>query len=80
MILGGLGFWLVGYGLAFGEGNNGFIGTSYFASIGLPREMYPHLFFQVHIKSYMGAYIYQEIKVIDNTFLIYVFLSVLYFS
>ena len=79
MILGGLGFWLVGYGLAFGEGNNGFIGTSYFASIGLPREMYPHLFFQVHIKSYMGAYIYQEIN-IDNTFLIYIFLSVLYFS
>ena len=62
MILGGLGFWLVGYGLAFGEGNNGFIGTSYFASIGLPREMYPHLFFQVHIKSYMGTYIYQEIN------------------
>ena len=44
---GGLGFWFVGYGLAFGEGNNGVIGTSYFAAIGLPLELYTHLFFQV---------------------------------
>ena len=46
-IIGGLGFWFVGYGLAFGEGNNGVIGTSYFAAIGLPLELYTHLFFQV---------------------------------
>ena len=45
--IGGLGFWLVGYGLAFGEGNNGIIGTSFFASVGLPFELYPYLFFQV---------------------------------
>ena len=45
--IGGLGFWFVGYGLAFGEGNNGVIGTSYFAAIGLPLELYTHLFFQV---------------------------------
>ena len=53
LILGGLRFWLDRYGLAFGEGDNGFIGTTYFASIGLPREMYPHLLFQVDIKFYM---------------------------
>ena len=47
IILGGIGFWLVGYGLAFGEGSNGIIGTSYFAAVGLPFELYPHLFFQV---------------------------------
>ena len=47
IIPGGIGFWLVGYGLAFGEGSNGIIGTSYFAAVGLPFELYPHLFFQV---------------------------------
>ena len=47
MILGGIGFWLVGYGLAFGQGSNGIVGTSYFAAVGLPFELYPHLFFQV---------------------------------
>ena len=47
-IIGGLGFWLVGYGIAFGEGDNGFIGTTYFASIGVPITQYPHMFFQVN--------------------------------
>ena len=47
IIPGGIGFWLVGYGLAFGEGSNGIIGTSYFAAVGLPFDLYPHLFFQV---------------------------------
>ena len=45
--LGGLGFWIVGYGLAFGDSNNGIVGTSYFGAIGLPLESYSHLFFQV---------------------------------
>ena len=44
---GGLGFWLVGYGLAFGETNSGVVGTTYFGAIGLPLEFYSHLFFQV---------------------------------
>ena len=51
--IGGLGFWLVGYGLAFGEGNNGIIGTSFFASVGLPFNLYSHLFFQV--RQYHGT-------------------------
>ena len=45
--LGGLGFWIVGYGLAFGDSNSGIIGTSYFGAIGLPLESYSNLFFQV---------------------------------
>ena len=47
-MIGGLGFWLVGYGLAFGDGDNGIIGTTYFASIGVPQAQYPHMFFQVN--------------------------------
>ena len=47
MHVGGLGFWLVGYGLAFGESSNGILGTSFFASVGLPLDLYSHLFFQV---------------------------------
>ena len=55
IIVGGLGFWLVGYGLAFGEGDNGFIGTTYFGSIGVPTTQYPHLFFQVRLHIFEPA-------------------------
>ena len=45
-IIGVLGFWLLGYGLGFGESYNGIVGTSFFAAVGLPLDAYPHLFFQ----------------------------------
>lgn len=45
-IPGGLAFWLVGYALAFGDGN-GIIGFSNFGAIDLPHSKYTYLFFQV---------------------------------
>lgn len=44
--LGGLTFWLCGYGFAFGSGN-GFLGLEHFAAIGLEKSGYSFLFFQV---------------------------------
>merc|ERR1719414_1405513 len=46
LTFGSLGFWLIGYGLAFGESTTGILGTTYYASTALPLDLYPHLFFQ----------------------------------
>ncbi|KAK7074346.1 ammonium transmembrane transporter activity protein, partial [Halocaridina rubra] len=43
--LGGMAYWLVGYALAFGEGN-GFCGTEFWASVGVPDEKLAFWFFQ----------------------------------
>lgn len=45
VFIGGLAYWLVGYPLAFGEGN-GFCGTTYWASTGLPDQKLALWFFQ----------------------------------
>ena len=44
-VFGGVSYWLIGYALAFGEGNS-FIGYTYFAHSGLPANLYAHWFFQ----------------------------------
>lgn len=44
-VFGGVSYWLIGYALAFGEGNS-FIGYTYFAHIDLPETKYAHWFFQ----------------------------------
>ena len=46
MCLGWIAFWLVGFGLAFGEGN-GALGLQHFVAIDMPAEKYSFLFFQV---------------------------------
>lgn len=44
--LGAIVFWLIGFGIAFGESSNGFIGGTYFASYDLPHDMYAFWVFQ----------------------------------
>ncbi|XP_069980062.1 putative ammonium transporter 1 [Penaeus vannamei] len=44
VFIGGICYWLVGYPLAFGEGN-AFCGASYWASSGLPEDRLAHWFF-----------------------------------
>ncbi|XP_063586235.1 putative ammonium transporter 1 [Penaeus indicus] len=44
VFIGGISYWLVGYPLAFGEGN-AFCGASYWASSGLPEDRLAHWFF-----------------------------------
>ena len=44
-VLGCFAYWLVGYPLAFGEGDNGIVGNTYWASHGLDVEEYTHFFF-----------------------------------
>ena len=46
MCCGWIAFWLLGYGIAFGEGN-GAIGLQYFVAIDLPGDAYSFMFFQV---------------------------------
>ena len=38
-------YWLVGYPLAFGEGDNSIVGNTFWASHGLDVEEYTHFFF-----------------------------------
>ena len=45
-LIGGLFYWAFGWGFAYGEGDNGFIGTSQFFSVGLDHADYPSWFFQ----------------------------------
>ncbi|XP_063591949.1 putative ammonium transporter 1 [Penaeus indicus] len=45
VFIGGISYWLVGYALAFGEGNM-FCGTVYWASVGVPDERLAFWFFQ----------------------------------
>ncbi|XP_037783637.1 putative ammonium transporter 1 [Penaeus monodon] len=46
VFIGGISYWLVGYPLAFGEGN-AFCGASYWASSGLPEDRLAHWFFHI---------------------------------
>ena len=46
LCLGVVAFCLVGYGLAFSEGNE-WVGNEYFGLINLPYSLYPHVFMQV---------------------------------
>ena len=46
LCLGVVAFCLVGYGLAFSEGN-AWVGDRYFGLINLPYSLYPHVFMQV---------------------------------
>ena len=46
LCLGVVAFCLVGYGLAFSEGN-AWAGDEYFGLINLPYSLYPHVFMQV---------------------------------
>jgi Amt family ammonium transporter len=39
-------FFIIGYGLAFSEGNP-YFGQTYFGLFGLPFSLYPHAFMQV---------------------------------
>ena len=45
-LIGGVAYWAVGYAVAYGDGGNGFIGTSYFFGYQMPTEKYPFWFFQ----------------------------------
>jgi len=45
-LIGGLFYWAFGWGFAYGEGENGFIGTNQFFSVGLDHADYPSWFFQ----------------------------------
>jgi len=44
--IGAVTYWAIGWGLAYGEGGNGFCGGSQFFSLYLPHEMYAKWFFQ----------------------------------
>lgn len=57
---GSLTFWLLGYGIAFGDGS--VIGTTYFAAVGLPTFKYAHLFFQVRYHLSRYALKFYELK------------------
>ena len=50
LCLGVVAFCLVGYGLAFSEGNE-WAGNEYFGLINLPYSLLPHVFMQVSIDS-----------------------------
>ena len=45
-LLGGLTYWMIGWGAAYGEGGNGFIGGSNYFSYSMDPMDYPSWFFQ----------------------------------
>ena len=45
--IGGVSYWAIGWGLAYGDGGNPFCGGSQFFNYQLPYELYPKWFFQV---------------------------------
>lgn len=45
--VGGLVFWLIGFGLMFGTNTTGWMGTDHFAAIGLGNDQWHYLFFQI---------------------------------
>ena len=47
--IGGLSYWAIGWGLAYGEGGNFFCGGSQYFNYQLPHHHYPKWFFQVEI-------------------------------
>ena len=48
--IGGLSYWAIGWGLAYGEGGNLFCGGSQYFNYQLPHHHYPKWFFQVKKK------------------------------
>jgi len=44
--IGGVSYWAIGWGLAYGEGGNPFCGGSQFFNFQLPYDLYPKWFFQ----------------------------------
>merc|ERR1712079_506908 len=44
--IGGVSYWAIGWGLAYGEGGNPFCGGSQYFNYQLPYEQYPKWFFQ----------------------------------
>ena len=49
VFIGGVSYWALGWGLAYGEGGNPFCGGSQFFNYQLAHELYPKCFFQVTI-------------------------------
>ena len=45
--IGGVSYWMIGWGLAYGEGGNLFCGGSQFFNYQLDHDQYPKWFFQV---------------------------------
>eukprot|EP00095_Tigriopus_kingsejongensis_P012176 maker-scaffold2514_size14919-snap-gene-0.4 protein:Tk12176 transcript:maker-scaffold2514_size14919-snap-gene-0.4-mRNA-1 annotation:"predicted protein" len=66
LCFGALAFWLVGFALAFGEGNPIF-GLTGFAAIGLPASQYTFLFFQVST-AFVLHNPYPKIHLLDRSF------------
>jgi len=52
-----LAYLIFGYGLAFGETENGFCGTEYFGLVGLPDDKLAHCFFHYSFASCAGTII-----------------------
>ena len=49
VFIGGVSYWALGWGLAYGAGGNSFCGGSQFFNYQLPYDQYPTWFFQVNI-------------------------------
>ena len=45
-LIGGVSYWAIGWALSYGPGSNGFVGQSYFFSIGMDKTLYSSWFFQ----------------------------------
>jgi Amt family ammonium transporter len=45
-LIGGVAYWAIGWGVAYGEDGNGFLGTKQFFSINMDHSKYPLWFFQ----------------------------------
>ena len=63
VFIGGVSYWALGWGLAYGAGGNPFSGGSQFFNYQLPYEMYPKWFFQVlpsqnWVKDLFFSYLY----------------------
>ena len=51
VFIGGVSYWALGWGLAYGAGGNPFCGGSQFFNYQLPYDQYPTWFFQVNLFS-----------------------------
>ena len=45
-LIGGVSYWMIGWGLSYGYGRSAFIGKSYFFSYGMDPGLYPFWFFE----------------------------------
>ena len=46
VLIGGVSYWAIGWGLSFGRGTSGFLGMGEFFSYGIDPNIYPLWFFQ----------------------------------